>query len=469
MLGITRRPQITETKPKQKCKSEISIRVSIILGAFFIALGLVPHSRTLVFAQDLTPQQEQQLRAELQQIEKEIQEQQSILAKKALEGTSIQRDISILNAKIKSAQLKIKAHDLTISRLGKDISVKNNTITALSSRIDKSKDSLSQIIQRTREIDNYSMVEAMLSTEDISDFFIDLDAFASIKQDMKVHLDEIKTDKNKNEQVKKELDTKRNQEIDIKVNVENEKRIIEKSEAEKKRLLSLNKTEQKNYQTVIASKTQKANEIRNQLFKLRDAGPIKFGDAVTYAQAAAAKTGVRAAFVLAIIQQESNLGANVGKCYLTDPATGAGVRTTGGAVSNLMKASRDVQPFLEITKALGRDPYKTVVSCPLSVGYGGAMGPAQFIPSTWKLFAGRIASSLGKAASDPWNPQDAFMASAMYLGDLGASSQSYTAERNAACRYYSGRTCSGSNTFYGNQVMARVQSIQDNINILAGN
>ena len=97
------------------------------------------------------------------------------------------------------------------------------------------------------------------------------------------------------------------------------------------------------------------------------------------------------------------------------------------------------------------------------------MGPSQFIPSTWKLFEDRIASALGKPASDPWNPQDAFMASGFYLGDLGATAQTYTAERNAACRYYSGRSCSGSNTFYGNQVMARVSAIQANIDILGGN
>ena len=94
------------------------------------------------------------------------------------------------------------------------------------------------------------------------------------------------------------------------------------------------------------------------------------------------------------------------------------------------------------------------------------MGPAQFIPSTWKLNATRIAGAVGKSVADPWNPQDAIMASALYLQDLGAVAGSYTAERNAACRYYSGRVCGGSNSFYGDQVMAKVQAIQANINVL---
>ena len=92
------------------------------------------------------------------------------------------------------------------------------------------------------------------------------------------------------------------------------------------------------------------------------------------------------------------------------------------------------------------------------------MGPAQFIASTWAIFQARIGVAVGKAVPDPWNPADAFMASAIYLGDLGANAKTYTAERNAACRYYSGRICDAgvpANSFYGNQVMLKATSIQE--------
>jgi membrane-bound lytic murein transglycosylase B len=129
-----------------------------------------------------------------------------------------------------------------------------------------------------------------------------------------------------------------------------------------------------------------------------------------------------------------------------------------------MKPGRDTVPFQTITAALGRDPSKTLVSCPIGgSGYGGAMGPAQFIPSTWTLLETRIASALGETTPDPWYPQDAFMASALYLTDLGASGTSYTANRNAACKYYSGRKCDSkapANSFYGDSVMNKATSIQ---------
>jgi membrane-bound lytic murein transglycosylase B len=447
--------------------------VTFVFLSIIILSGVFYFSPTISFSQTavLTPEQQATLRAELANIEQEIKDQQKILDSKQKEGTSISRDIAILDAKIKQAQLKIRAHEISINNLGKDIVVKTNTITALSEKIGAGQESLSQIVQRTRELDDLSMAESFLSNKNISEFFIDFDNFSSIKQSLNLHLTNVKDAKQSTEVVKEQLGVKRNQEVDAKVNVEQEQAKIKKLEVEKQKLLSLNKNEQQNYKTVISNKTKRATEIRNALFALRDTPSIKFGDAVTYAKAASSKTGVRAAFVLAIIQQESNMGSNVGTCYLSDSSTGAGVKKTSGTpVSNLMKLSRDVQPFLKIMSETGRDPYKTLVSCPIgNSGYGGAMGPSQFIPSTWMLNRNRVASNVGKTYVDPWNPQDALMATAVYLSDLGASAGGYSAERNAACRYYSGKSCSGSNTFYGDQVMGRVTTMQNNIDVLNAN
>ena len=111
---------------------------------------------------------------------------------------------------------------------------------------------------------------------------------------------------------------------------------------------------------------------------------------------------------------------------------------------------------------------ETKVSCPIDgvPGYGGAMGPAQFIPSTWNLIESKIASALGKTTPDPWDPADAIMASAILLADLGANTGDYTNERTAACKYYSGKTCYTSKgranvgLSYGTKVMSRASNIQ---------
>lgn len=433
----------------------------------FVFLSLLALGHTPLSAQT-TEEKEQKLRAELQVIEREIREQQGILSKKQLQGASIERDVAILNAQIKTAQLKIQKHNLAIDRLGKDIVVKSETIQGLSNDISKGQESLAQIIRKTHHIEDYSLPELILGKEDLSASLADLDAFSSLKEALSDTFVELRDAKKANEEEKVVLSKKKNQEIDTRVNVEAEKKKIELAEAEKKRLLALNKSEQASYQKVIADKAAKAATIRAALFGLRDSAAIPFGTALEYAKKASVKTGVRPAFVLAILTQESNLGANVGSCYLTNTTTGAGIRvSTGVALERVMKPERDVAPFLEITKEVGRDYLSTRVSCPFTIGYGGAMGPAQFIPSTWNMFKKRIATMLNAEVADPWNPEHAFMASSLYLADLGAVSGSYTAERNAACRYYSGRACGGStNTFYGDQVMAKAATIQQNIDFL---
>ena len=129
-----------------------------------------------------------------------------------------------------------------------------------------------------------------------------------------------------------------------------------------------------------------------------------------------------------------------------------------------MHPTRDVPAFLSIADDLGINVFSTAVSCPIAnvKGYGGAMGPAQFIPSTWKLFSGRLKETLGYVAN-PWSPRDAFMASGLYLSDLGAVENNASSQNKAACRYYGsgGRSCS-----YSRSVMKLKSKIQANIDLL---
>lgn len=428
----------------------------------FIFLSFFP-----IYGIAITQEEQEAIwRAELEQTEKDIAKWQSILDSTKANTASLQQEAAVLNAKIKQAQAFIKKRNIAIEQLGKDISVKVVRINELENKIEKGHESLAQLIRKTNEIDEFSLPEVMLGNKDISEFFSDIDSFQTIKKSLQELFVEIRNTKDLTEKEKLALDKKRAEEMDTKAAVEAEKREVEKNEKEKQYLIKVNKTQEKTYEQVLAERQAKAADIKAKLFKLAGGSvAIPFGTALTYAQNASSKTGVSPAFVLAILTQESNLGANVGKCYLTDATTGAGVNVDSGKVwPNLMKASRDVAPFLEITGRLSYNAYKTVVSCPIAgvAGYGGAMGPAQFIASTWKLFEDRLKDTLGHDAN-PWNAEDAFMASAMYLGDLGAKSGTYSGEIRAACKYYGsgGSTCS-----YGRSVMGLKSKIQEDIDYL---
>jgi membrane-bound lytic murein transglycosylase B len=186
---------------------------------------------------------------------------------------------------------------------------------------------------------------------------------------------------------------------------------------------------------------------------------INFGEAVTIATWVEGVTDVPAAFLLAILTQESNLGKNVGTCNRPgDPPE--------KSWKVVMKPTRDQEPFKTITSELGRDPDITPVSCPMKnkdgsqMGWGGAMGPAQFIPSTWMGYRARVAAITGKAA-DPWDIRDAFVAAALLLKSNGAD-ETRDGQWKAAMRYFSG----GTNTryrFYGDNVLATTAKYEQDI------
>jgi membrane-bound lytic murein transglycosylase B len=449
-------------------------KISTLFSVVFIVLGMILPSWVITHAETYkcdTPEEKVKCTELLNQTEKEIKKLSSQLDGVKQTGASIARDKEILSIQIKQAQLKIKAHELSIANIGKDIVQKTKVIQKLDSEIDRGRETLGQIIRKTNQLDDYSIPEVVLGNTSLSETFADLDAFDSVKISLASVFTELRDNKKVNEEQKIDLDKKRNQEIDTKVTIEANKKKVQLAEAEKQRLLNLNKNEQSGYQKIIADKSAQIAKIKSALFGLRDSAAIPFEDAYRYAKNSGAKTGVRPAFILAILTQESNLGANVGSCYLTDKETGAGIRiSTGAAQDRVMKPTRDVIPFLSITSELGRDWTKTRVSCPFTIGYGGAMGPSQFIPSTWILFKNRIGKAVGTDTPDPWNAEHAIMATAMYVGDLGAGAQTYTAERNAACRYYSGKACSGSlNNFYGDQVVAKANGLQSNIDLIEGN
>lgn len=436
-------------------KGFLFLTIAIFFSSLFI-FPFVSHAET-------TEERETRLRAELAQVEKEQAETEKVLAEAQNQTASIQRDILILTTKIKAAQLNIKAKQLQIETLGKDINKKQAKIEDLEDHINRGKETLAQIMRKNNEIDSFTFAEFILTRQNLSEVFLDVDNFESVQASLKETFEKIRDDKNQTETEKSTLSTRKNQEQDALAVIETEKKNIERDEKEKQRLLAISRSNEMNYTQELAAKKAQAAAIRAALFSLRDAEAIPFGDALKYANEAQQATGIRPAFLLAILTQESALGKNVGSCYLSDPKTGAGASVKSGTTfPNVMKPGRDVEPFMRITKALGLDYTKTLVSCPQSVGWGGAMGPAQFIASTWALFETRISKALGGVTPNPWNPEHAFMASSMYLTDLGAAAGSYTAERNAACRYYSGRACATGdiNITYGTQVMTKAETIQ---------
>lgn len=212
------------------------------------------------------------------------------------------------------------------------------------------------------------------------------------------------------------------------------------------------------------------DEIRTRNFELIGApNVLTFGEALDIAKYVAGITGVRPALLLAVSQEELTLEKS-DMCYMRNFDTGEGIRIVDGKVLlKTMKPERDVSDFLKITQELGRDPLKTPITCPMSFGWGGAMGPADFIPSTWMRYKDQIEKITGKSA-DPWNIRDAFLAMGLYLSDSGASSKTRDGEWKSLMIYFSNLDPKNSPySWYADDVLVIADKLETDIQTIEEN
>lgn len=383
------------------------------------------------------------------------------------EKTSLKNKIGTLAKKIKDLDYRISQSNLIIKDLKIQISDTEGSILKTTDAIEKSTAKLNEILRTIGQEDKRPAVEVLLFEKDLTEFFNNLASLDILSEKGSQYLTEIKALKANLEEQKASLDGEKSDlEQTVKLN-QLQKQESDKTKKQQEYYLGITEQEYQSQLKEKASIEKKANEIRARLFELVGVSKAPtFGEAYEIAKYVSGVTGVRPAFLLAVLQQESAIGKNVGQCILTDTITGAGKRiSTNATLSNVMKPSRDVQPFIQITAALGKQYSTTPVSCPIASvgGYGGAMGPAQFIPSTWVIYSSRLQSILGKAG-DPWSIKDSFLAAALYLTDRGALTKKYNDEWKSALAYFSGSTKSNSKyNFYANSVMNIAAGFENDI------
>ena len=394
---------------------------------------------------------------------------QEDITKTSQQKNTLANQISSFKKKIQNLEYQISQSTVKVKGLNVQIEDTQESITETSNKIENSQNQIASILRSFYEEDKKPSIEVLLEGN-LSEFFSNLVYLESLNSkvsellentvDLHAYLE--------NQKVKMDGEVGSLQKTIALQSLQKQ----ENQQNQQQQQTYLNLTEAQ-YQQQLADKKvveAKKAKIQAMLFSLAgtsDTEAPSFGEAIEIAKSAAGLVGVRPAFLLAIISQESAIGRNVGQCVLTDDKGNGKKISTGTplAYARAMHPTRDIPPFLRITAGVGRNPYNTPVSCWIydvrggsPYGWGGAMGPAQFIPSTWAIFEDELRNKLGKAP-DPWAIKDSFTASALYLGDLGATAQTIAAESKAAARYYG---VAGS---YNSMVMRRAECIQTFIDV----
>jgi len=422
-------------------------------GVLFLVIGSVSAPTSQTFAQ-VSVEERAQLEAELKRLEAEANAAETQRRIYSQQKNTLKSEVGKLDSNIASLNAQIKAINTSLTQLNNKIGTTESQIEVTSESLSENRVLLADLMQDMYESDQTSLVEIFLKNKQISDFFTNANNVAVLQDNVRATIGKISSLKGQLEDHKNELTL-------AKTGVEENKRYqtaqksrVDQVKQEKTQLLKVTQGQESKYQALYAEKKAAADRVRTKLFELLGGGEIQFGQAYQYAKVAGDGTGVRPALILAVLNRESALGRNVGRCDY----------------EGAMHPTRDIPVFLEIMKELNMDPHSVKVSCAiLSDGaYGGAMGPAQFIPSTWKMYASRIASVTGNNPPSPWRNVDAFTATALYLKDAGAAAGGAAAERAAAAKYYAGGNWQSYLWSYGDSAVQEAQRMQDQIDILLG-
>jgi len=442
----------------------VTIRVSSLLktlfvaGAlaiFFVGFAAAPTSRVSVAAQDAEVQRKQ-LEAQLAELEGQISQYESKISEYSKQGKTLQGEIKKLESQIAKLNLQIKAINLSLSKLDQEITVTQKNIKSAEESLAADRVRLSSILQNLNAADHQGLIEVLLRNPQLSDFIADVNNLLVIQESIRDVIRQITVKRQELMDQKEILALEREDAAALKAYQAAQAAVIARTQSEKSTLLKATKGKESEYQKLLTESKKTAAQIRQQIFKLLGGGELSFGEAYKLARFAEQATGVRAALVLAVLDRESALGKNVGRC----------------SYKTAMHPRRDIPVFLQITQELGMNPESTLVSCANSDGaYGGAMGPAQFIPSTWAIYKDRIAAMTGNNPPNPWKHTDAFMATALYIKDAKEGcddvySRQTDVERCAAAKYYAGARWRSYLWTYGERVVAHAKSFQDDIDVL---
>lgn len=426
---------------------------------------LVPIAAHASISDDIAAKQRQ-----IDELQRQIDAYQAQANDAGQVSQTLQSEIAKLNAQIGQISAQIRQLNASIDKTGLEVDQTVADIGDAEHKLDLHQKALAQYLRITDQNDQQSLALVLLKNSVLSDFFDYVHNIQRTQDNLRLTIRSVMD-------LRENLDQRRDDLQGQKADLERmralqqvQQRDLASTKGTKNTILKETKGQEAKFQQLVKQSKQDLARLQEEIYYLQQNG-ITVQDAVKYGQLAAIGAGIRPAFLLALLEIESRLGLNVGTgnwqddMYLCYIRLSNIARTAAKRQFYINRAETEKNAFMSIMGALGLDPNTVKVSHEPSYGCGGAMGPAQFIPSTWLGYAPDVSRLTGRATASPWNTEDAFTAAAIKLARAGAISKDRAGELAAARAYIGGSpNCSKSIcNYYANTVLKKAAEIQQNL------
>jgi len=311
----------------------------------------------------------------LKDLEQQIAELSSKKDNAGAQAQIAANQLDIIETELKQAELQLEQTLLSVTATQDGIEQVTQELDFLSSDIEQGRRQMSEILRSLYEHGNVSVLDIFLGRQTLSEYIREKSVYQELQKRALALT--------KGLQERQEQQVKRQQELEeqqVGLQQLKEAQGYQQAElTEKKQIkegtVSQKQAEQAQYSNQLKDAKQARVEIEQKIFSLQGIGvQFALSDAFEAAKFASSVTGIRPALLLAMVKVETNVGKNIGSGVYPD---------------DMHQQSREA--FLRVTSKLNLDPQTAPISRrPQSYkGWGGALGPGQFMPASWETIEAR--------------------------------------------------------------------------------
>lgn len=374
---------------------------------------------------------------EIAALDKKISELRAQRDTSAAEASIISNQLQRLEERLTQAELELAHTQLALRTVDTEKKRNETAISELAAALERIRDELRGVIRELYIKGEPSFMRILLSSGSLSQALAERAAYMTVQTRQTELLTTLRRQEEELQARQTELAQQEEDLGNLQQLLAGQQEELDTQQQEQQRFLQAKRAQQVSYEAKLAEASQARQEIEQDVFTLKNAGvKLTLTEATDMARYAEKLTGVRAALLLGVLKVETNLGTNLGSGTFPD---------------DMHPAQHEA--FTRIIKKLGLDLSAAPISArPRSFqGWGGAMGPGQFMPTTWEGIEVRVASLMQKPTANPYELTDAFVATALFLADHGATDRAR--EYEAVNRYLAGPNWQRF-TWYGDRVLA---------------
>lgn len=237
--------------------------VAFILGLLLPVVLLVSPAVSAQSAEEITRLQNEinQRSDRLTEIEAEIAKFESDLKVVGSEKKTLQSAIGRLEIERKKVGAEINKTETLISSTDLEINKLVLEIMRTEGDINDTKGAISAIIRQEYQSGDVSLVELFLGNNQLSDFWGTLEAHQSVREVLSAKVSELSSYQELISGKRSSSESKRDELSSLKSQYSNQNEVLANNKSEQAKLLEVTKSEEKNYQQLLASKQEAKDQI----------------------------------------------------------------------------------------------------------------------------------------------------------------------------------------------------------------